>query len=384
MDLRRFDGYDQSLGIVTMYATCLFCVAPLGENEVIESFPVGRRLAFDPEKGRLWVVCRQCERWNLTPLEERWEAVEDCERQFRRTRKRVSTENIGLARLDQGLELVRIGDPLRPEFAAWRYGDQFGRRRRRAARTITAAAVGIGSAAAGALSLGAAGLGSLVLFEAGAHYLRRRRNTRLVTLISGPDGVDLIVRGEHLVATRLAPDHLSASGWRLVLAHEHGTLTLRDGYALQATSVIMPAINRTGGTQANVDRAIRRLERFTDPLDYLRSAAAESFHDTRPGTAGALPGLPSDMRLAIEMAVNDENERFALEGELWFLEEAWRQAEEIAAIADELEVAPGVMAKLEALRARRRALPARRHPPFAGKKEAAENLRTNSGPRPLP
>jgi hypothetical protein len=24
----------------------------------------------------LWVVCRHCERWNLSPLEERWEAVE--------------------------------------------------------------------------------------------------------------------------------------------------------------------------------------------------------------------------------------------------------------------------------------------------------------------
>ena len=31
----------------------------------------------------------------------------------------------------EGLELVRIGKPLRPEFAAWRYGDQFGRRRRK-------------------------------------------------------------------------------------------------------------------------------------------------------------------------------------------------------------------------------------------------------------
>ena len=71
----------------------MFCKEPLGSNEVVvrpfrsaerlglidldEVFsrhldPVGRRLAFDPAKGRLWVVCRSCERWNLTPLEERW------------------------------------------------------------------------------------------------------------------------------------------------------------------------------------------------------------------------------------------------------------------------------------------------------------------------
>ena len=58
-----------------MYATCLFCNRPLGHNESIEHFPVGRRLAFDAAKGRLWVVCPACERWNLTPLEERWEAI---------------------------------------------------------------------------------------------------------------------------------------------------------------------------------------------------------------------------------------------------------------------------------------------------------------------
>src|SRR5438046_9764261 len=114
-----------------MYTHCIYCHAPLGNNSVIETFPVGRRLAFDAAKGRLWVVCRKCERWNLTPLEERWEAIEECERAFRATRLRVSTDQIRLARLKEGLELVRIGDPQRPEMAAWRYGDQFGPRRRR-------------------------------------------------------------------------------------------------------------------------------------------------------------------------------------------------------------------------------------------------------------
>ena len=115
-----------------MFKTCMFCNRSLGANEVVEHFPVGRRLAFDSERGRLWVVCRKCERWNLSPLDERWEAVETCERLFSETRVRVSTENVGLARHPEGLELVRIGQPMRPEFAAWRYGDQFGRRRKRA------------------------------------------------------------------------------------------------------------------------------------------------------------------------------------------------------------------------------------------------------------
>jgi hypothetical protein len=110
-----------------MYSTCLFCSSALGQNEAVEAFPVGRRLAFDPARGRLWVVCPRCSQWNLSPLEERWEAIEECERLFRATRLRSSTENVGLGRVADGLDLVRIGTPLRPEFAAWRYGDQFGR-----------------------------------------------------------------------------------------------------------------------------------------------------------------------------------------------------------------------------------------------------------------
>ena len=59
-----------------MYATCLFCNTALGTNESIEHFPVGRRPAFDSATGRLWVVCRKCERWNLSPLETRSEAID--------------------------------------------------------------------------------------------------------------------------------------------------------------------------------------------------------------------------------------------------------------------------------------------------------------------
>ena len=85
-----------------MYSTCIFCHSDLGANESVEHFPVGRRLAFDAARGRLWVVCRKCERWNLSPLDERWEAIEECERLFSATRTRVSTDNIGLARMREG------------------------------------------------------------------------------------------------------------------------------------------------------------------------------------------------------------------------------------------------------------------------------------------
>jgi hypothetical protein len=111
---------------------------------VLEQFAVGRRVAFDPAKGRLWVVCPRCARWNLTPIEERWEVQEECERLFRGTKLRYSTEQIGLARMGDGLELVRVGEPLRPEMAAWRYGQVYGRRMRKQI------AIGVGTLAVAA------------------------------------------------------------------------------------------------------------------------------------------------------------------------------------------------------------------------------------------
>ena len=99
-----------------MFSTCIFCNKPLGQNESLEAFPVGERIAFDAARGRLWVVCRACERWNLSPLDERWEAIDQAEKLYRDTRRRVSTDNIGLAKLREGTTLVRIGSCMAPEF----------------------------------------------------------------------------------------------------------------------------------------------------------------------------------------------------------------------------------------------------------------------------
>jgi hypothetical protein len=51
-----------------------------------------------------------------------------------------------------------------------------------------------------------------------------------------------------------------------------------------------------------------------------------------------LDRLPQAVRLALEMAAHEDIERRAMEGELAILEDAWRQAEEIAAISDSMFV----------------------------------------------
>jgi hypothetical protein len=325
-----------------MYSTCLFCNNRLGANEVIESFPVGRRVAFDAEKGRLWVVCRRCERWNLSPFEERWEALEDCERRFRDARKRVSTDNIGLARLDEGLELVRIGEPLRPEFAAWRYGDQFGRRRRRAIVTgaglaVVGGTVALGVAAAGVGVVG--GMGIYRLIEAGTIGWWRS-----IARIPTEDGRYINVRGADLQWIRLFPGSKDED-FRLELWHPSThEIVLTGAEAVHATTLLMPRINRAGAPGKTVQSAVKQIEDYYSPLSYLKRAAREAERKVEDlplwtprhvqRKVGALPKLPLETRLAIEMVTNEENERAALAGELALLELAWREAEEIAGIED--------------------------------------------------
>jgi len=321
-----------------VYATCLFCNHHLGTNQVLEVFPAGRRLAFDPSKGRLWVVCRRCERWNLSPFDERWEAIEACERLFRDARKRVSSDNIGLAKLDEGLELVRIGEPLRPEFAAWRYGDQFGRRRRRAVLV----GVGIGAVAGGIMiggaAVGIAGGGGYWIYQVIDGLAKQYRRRRIVARVPTADGRRLIVRGSHLDRVTLTPDAQSTVGWNLHLTHSAGEAVLSDHHATRAAALIMPAVNRAGASRRNVQQAVREIESLRDPVEFLKTIAA-----------GPEQGRLST-RLAVEMAVNEEHERIALEGELALLELAWQDAEEIAAIADSLTIPAEVNEQLERLK----------------------------------
>jgi hypothetical protein len=56
---------------------------------------------------------------------------------------------------------------------------------------------------------------------------------------------------------------------------------------------------------------------------------------------GLVQKLPRPTRLALEMALHEEQERRALQGELKTLEAVWKQAEEIAAISDGLLLPEG-------------------------------------------
>jgi hypothetical protein len=338
-----------------MYSTCLFCNTSLGANDAIEEFPVGRRLAFDAAKGRLWVICRTCGRWNLSPLEERWEAIEHCERLFRDTFIRVSTSEIGLAKLASGLELVRIGKPLRPEFAAWRYGRQFGSRRR---RTYVVAGGGAAGAALALIALGPALIPALTLGTISIVAVPGLTTTMAVLPMIGMLAAREYVMHERVVA-RVAKDrrtftvrakHLEAielkvkgrESARIAVPHDSGWVEFEDAIAFHTMSVLLAGANRFGADSGRVQDAVERIENAGDAAGFLSHASA--WNSLRGGRLvsilngyrglGAMHLSPTE-RLALEMSLHDETERRAMHGELKALEEAWRAAEVIAGICDD-------------------------------------------------
>jgi hypothetical protein len=335
-----------------MYSTCIFCHSSLGRNDSIEHFPIGCRLAFDPLRGRLWAVCRRCERWNLTPIEERWEAIEECERAFRQARLQYSTAHIGIARLSGPFSLLRIGSPGRREMAAWRYGDQFGRRRRRFVATATSVGVGLAGLYAGGLVVGAIGLTIVnTAFSALNHTWATRDIAAL--RINGE-----LVRLDRNALARIELRPSTVARYELRIPNMRrglltgarmakSTFTLTGTHAIDAARIILPCLNARGASKRTVDLAIESLGTFTSVDDAFAQLATINIGRNARGIEAlggnafsdpwfSLRGIRRPQLLCLEMMLNEADERIAFESELSDLAARWREAEEIAAISDGL------------------------------------------------
>jgi hypothetical protein len=357
-----------------VFSTCLHCHASLGRNDSIEHFPVGQRLAFDGERGRLWAVCPRCARWNLAPIEERWEALEECERAYRTATQRVSTDNIALARLRDGTDLVRIGRPLLPEFAAWRYGRELRKRANRAI-VVAASTAGVASvanlgkllggasfaASGGGLALAALGLGGQAAWL--AWLLRRRLPSLALREVEGrvwgvsssdiwlarfartDDGrLRVTVRDRPLRAPGALGRLLRARyAWDRSSAIEPRPRDLVGDEAVRLLQYALPVAHKDGGSRADVQAAVAQLESSWVHRSEPAEQVVVRWLTGAPGTRGAtydattsrpLNVIPAPLRLAAEIALNEDDERRALAGELGALYARWEEAERIARIAD--------------------------------------------------
>ena len=332
-----------------MYRHCIYCSGDLGTNEAVEAFPVGRTLAFDAAQGRLWAVCRKCARWNLAPIEERWEPVEAAERLFRDARLRVQSENIGLAQLPDGTRLICVGAALQGELAAWRYGDQLVKRRRRHL-VLGGAAVATGVIALGGFPFAAAG----VVTYCGAESLGRiawrwyQSNAPLYTVAARetPARRLLEFRRKHLRLAVLQPG--PGGGIELLLRSVPASffdwdtnetpIVLPDRTARRVLERGLVHVNVAGANHEHLNRALGWITSAGSAEDYIRARATH--REVLPGAEGTGGWAPNETLLALEIALHEEQERRAMQGELAVLEAAWRDAEPIAAIADRLALEP--------------------------------------------
>ncbi len=324
-----------------MTRVCFFCRRALPANESLEQFPVGRRVAYDPVRGRLWAVCPACARWNLAPIEERWEALEELEKLARdRARLLAQTEIIGLLRAGP-LDVVRVGRADLREEAWWRYGRELARRRGRRLRLLA-------FDVALTLTLGAPFLRDVLrgyTFRNGADTGLRRCDRCGASLSGGA----LSLRK----ARQLRLERDADGNPRLALACPYCDLRGEEGgtvwggaEARQIVRTVMAYENFDGGTPGQIDDACGRIATLGSarrlvtevagwglPLAQLRFPTRGGLLQDQPQYARLLL-KPSSAALAVEISVNEEHERALLTGEAAALEARWREEEAIAAIVD--------------------------------------------------
>ena len=342
---------------VFTYRRCLVCGAAFPPNEDLAQLNRGRRIAYDPERGRLWVVCGACRRWSLIPLESRWDALDELERLVRDQGRLLSqTANVGLLRAG-GLEVVRVGRAELEETAWWRYGQELRVRReryRKLASVGTAAAVGV--VAGSWLTGGASFFGAWMAWNyapklaiRGGRWLRfgsvawrgRGRCARCGRSLTEVRFAGLgrlrASPGEQAPeVTVTCPSCGGRRGAGLLLSRPEGDRALRRALAYH---------HFAGAPDRRVESAARLIQVAGGPAQLPARIL---------GGGKAIPEMGRTGALAMEIAVHEERERRLLEMELAELEAHWRREEELAEIIDgELSPAPLLAGARLPLRLRR-------------------------------
>jgi len=322
-----------------MYSRCLVCAGAFEANDQLERLPHGTRFAFDPARGRLWVVCHACRRWSLAPIEERWEALEELEKLTRdRARLLSQTDNIALLRSGP-LEIVRVGRAQRTEEAWWRYGRELASRRESwnklgVAGTVAAGAVLLGGWATGGVTLFGAwlimGHGSETLRD-GARWLRFGSSAWHGDRACDRCGYRFRnIPFSERAALGLFPTsepgkiELGARCPRCSTFAEGG-LRLRADEADRTLRRVLAYHHFAGASERRVASAARLIEEAGSPQDLTRIVVKDG---------RKLGELQRTGGIALEIAVNEAKEQHLLELELAELEAHWKREEELAAIVD--------------------------------------------------
>jgi hypothetical protein len=324
-----------------MFRTCAFCSGALGGDGGASGLGVGRRFAYDGWKSRAWVICQHCGRWNLTPVDDRLDTVAALDRMASSGRVAATTAQVALVRAG-GYDVVRVGQPPRVELAGWRYGERLkARQRERIKVVVPVTAVIVGLTAATSIATG--GSMGVIVWQypqlANWIYLQLvgNRKVNVEPPVCERCGSVLVLRARHLQQARITRTAHQDLAVLLRCPKCHAAAALLEGPDAERAL-------RSGLTFLNLRqrRRIRRqaevaagaVERAGGPAGLIESTARRE-----PLLAQVAP----DLRLALEMAVDEQAEVRELERE-------WRRAEELADIADNLLLPPSVEAELRRLK----------------------------------
>lgn len=300
-----------------MGPTCLYCDRALSGSDT--------RAAYDPWLGRLWRVCPACRRWNVVPLEDRWEAMEGYERAARdQGRTLLRTTNLDLVQADRR-QFIRVGRAPRPELAGWRYSDILPASAARGMRAfLRRLLIGMPSSPFGY----GAGYGDLLGEATTGRWFASPFLDDAPTLTAAFVSVPLAERCPS------CGDPLGVAPWtfqsiRLVDASGAPAVATTCGVCREATAV--PLSDARGALRLGLAIVNRRFR----ARDLVEGAAAVV--DRADGPRGLVHRLGQDEvslgelsprdRLALGFALDEQTEAELLEAE-------WREAEELAAIVD--------------------------------------------------
>lgn len=320
-----------------MTRRCFFCHRPFAGNPVVERFPIGRRIAFDPARGRLWAVCPSCRRWSLAPIEERWEALEELERLARdRGRLRASTPNVGLLQTG-AVELVRIGGGvgLREE-SHWRYAREFAARRRRAElvdrvgqafdAVTTAIVMGVSTLAFGVPMDPEPDPDKWLRWLRTRRFGRRAWAGEAACSSCGEPlpAVSFEERGALLLEPCEPGHRLRRTCPSCGRGPESGAV-LHGLAAEQALRRVLAYENYAGATTATIGDAVALVTAAGTPPTFLAEISRRRL---------VLGRIPRRLSVALEIALADRDEQVLLAMEAAALERRWREEEALAAIID--------------------------------------------------
>jgi hypothetical protein len=306
---------------------------------------VGQRFAYDPWKCRAWVICRRCSRWNLTPYDNRLEAIGALDSMAAQGRAAAASEQVTLIRAGP-YDVVRIGKPPRVEMATWRYGERLKARQRETLKIyVPVAVVAVGATVALNAAAGggiAAMMGNLPgMIEGITTGIIGNRRVPVEPPVCERCGAVMHLKSRHVQYARLTRT-----------AHEDLSLLLscpecrREGALLTGSDAERTL--RTGMTYLNLKKKKNVKKKAEAAAEYLeRHGGPDTFITNSIKLERRLGEYVGAEALALEMAVDEQ-------AELRELERQWRQAEELAQIADNLLVDPAIEARLDAVRRRPR------------------------------